>query len=113
MIESTSLKSWYELQKSLPDSQATVLREIRKEPSTIREIASRLNWDAGTVSARIKELMEMELVERPLDPTTGEQIKVKCKITGKTAYLHQEKSPLPPAFAKKEVLAPMADNLLL
>jgi DNA-binding MarR family transcriptional regulator len=103
MIESTSLKAWYELQNSLGAAQKTVLDEIRKEPSTIREIAHRLDWDAGSVSARIKELMKAKLIERPLHQRTGEQIKVRCKITGKTAYLHQAISPLPPAMKPVEI----------
>jgi len=111
MIQDTSLNAWMEkLESAGPDEQA-VLAEIRREPSTIREIAARLGWEAGRVSARLNALQiprpgeerkrKLGLVRIALD-NQDQQIKAKCRITGKLAYLWEATSPLPPAMKPVE-----------
>lgn len=122
MIQDTSIKSFFEHQEQMNHDEAIVLREVRKEPGTIREIAVRLGWEAGRVSARLNALQEptpseKEAHKRKLGLVRiahdkfGQLMKVKCKITGRLAYLWKATDPLPPAFPEKpKVESPLFEN---
>lgn len=117
MTQGTSITAWHEKLKSINADERAVLAEIRIEPGAINEIAKRMGWEAGRVSARINGLQ----VAKP-----GEEEKRKLGIiieagkrpdrhTKKMAIVWKERSPLPdpfPAFPQKEVEKPIQTNSL-
>ena len=116
MTQGTSITERHEKLKSINADERAVLAEIRKEPGTINEIAKRMAWEAGRVSARINGLQEpgfpgekkrklgliMEWGKRP------------DRNTRKMAIVWKEKSPLPDVFPdgfpQKEVDKPIQTN---
>ena len=118
MTQGTSITERHEKLKSINADERAVLAEIRKEPGTINEIAKRMAWEAGRVSARINGLQEpgfpgekkrklgliMEWGKRP------------DRHTRKMAIVWKEKSPLPDVFPdgfpQKEVDKPIQTNSL-
>jgi hypothetical protein len=121
MTQGTSITAWHEKLKSISADERAVLQEIRKEPGTINEIAKRLGWEAGRVSARINGLQEPrpgEEEKRKLGLIT-EAGKCPDRLTKRMAIVWKEKSPLPDAFAKptppafKEVEKPIQTNSLV
>jgi hypothetical protein len=64
MLHDTSIKAWIEKLESVGPDERAVLYAARKEPATIRELAVRLRWEAGRVSARLNALQEPTPAER-------------------------------------------------
>jgi hypothetical protein len=56
MAQGTSITAWHEKLKSISTDERAVLAEIRKGPGTINEIAKRMGWETGWVSARNKKV---------------------------------------------------------
>lgn len=86
--KSTSVKSYYsdEVREQIPRSCRKVLEALQGMGSgTNRMIASRLDTDPSTVSARRNELMAKGLV--------AEGHKAPCRITGRTAIYYRTTEP--------------------
>jgi len=82
VIQDTSIKSFFEHQEQMNHDDAIVLKELLKAPGTIREIAVRLGWESGRVSARLNALQEPTYAEkeahRAIDPLPPAREEIFC-----------------------------------
>lgn len=96
MLQDTSRAAWDSIQPKLGAKQKEIYDVLRLLPdATNAELAARLGWPINTVTPRVKELREMNLV---MDAG-----KRTCRITGSTAHAWRAAAPiLPPAVKPVE-----------
>lgn len=66
---------WVKYRDTLGERQKWVLREIRKAPATIHELAGRMKWPVGLVASCVCELIEKGRVRRDGHAVTTSETK--------------------------------------
>jgi len=81
-VQQTSINAYKDIMPVLGDKQLEVLRMLKaRQPATNSELARYLGWRINTVTPRVYELRQLELVE--------EAGKRSCDITGRRAMTWQ------------------------
>ena len=93
MIQDTTVTTYYEKVKpSLGDRQKVIWTALNeREDWTNSELASHLDWPINTVTPRVKELREIDIVE-----PAGKRI---CRVTGlRVNAWRVRRIPIEPVF---------------